>query len=317
MSKTLSVLCTLCILSSAAALGQIGGRAGAFSRLGFGARGMGMGNALTAVTTGDVVSYYNPAVLPQAGYRNLSLSYGILAFDRTLNFLSFAQPVHPNAGISAGIINAGVSNIDGRDSDGEPTGPLRTSENNIFLGFATRFSSGFSIGINLKFLYHHLYTDVSSTTVGIDLGALLPIGESLTLGATVRDINSRYKWDTSQLYGDQNGKTTEDKFPQLYTLGASYRLLDSLGLVALEIERSNQSTLVARLGAEFSLVPEVSVRAGIDRIDLLDKGMGVKPSFGFTARKNFDSWTPAVNYAFVIEPFSSSAMHVISLSLAF
>ena len=54
----------LCCAQEAAA--QVGGHAGAFTRLGFGARGMGMGNAMTAVTDGYVVGSYNPALIPFA-----------------------------------------------------------------------------------------------------------------------------------------------------------------------------------------------------------------------------------------------------------
>ena len=312
--KRLALLAALLGITVMPAFSQIGGKAGAFSRLGFGSRGIGMGNAMTAVTRGDLVGYYNPAVLAQAEYRNVSLSFGILPFDRRLNFLSYTQPVKPSAGLFVGLINSGVSDIDGRNSDGEPTGALKTTENIVMLGFATRLRSSLSIGINLKLLYHHLYTDVNSTTVGIDIGALLPVGDRLTLGATVRDINSKYKWDTSQLYGEQ-GRTTEDKFPQLYTIGAAYRLMDSLALLAAEIEKSNQATLIARIGVEVPLMTEVTLRAGLDRIDLRDKGNGVRPSFGFTVRRDFNGWTPGLNYAFVIEPFAGSPTHFISLSL--
>jgi len=123
-------------------------------------------------------------LLSWSEYRHVSASFGVLSLDRRLNFLSYSQPLRPNAGISAGIINAGVSDIDGRDSDGEPTGPLKTSENEIFLSFSNRFKSGFSLGITIKLLYHQLYTDVTSSTVGIDVGLLVPIGDVLTIGAT-------------------------------------------------------------------------------------------------------------------------------------
>jgi len=39
---------------------------GSFSRIGFGARGIAMGNAMSAVIEGELVSYYNPAVNPLA-----------------------------------------------------------------------------------------------------------------------------------------------------------------------------------------------------------------------------------------------------------
>ncbi len=186
-----------------------------------------MGNAMTAVTGGDVVAYYNPALIPGAGYRFASASFGILSLDRRLNFLNYSGALPPSAGLSIGLINAGVSEIDGRDGDGEPTGPLKTSENQLFLGFGVRFPFGLSVGVTLKLLYYQLYTDVSSTTVGVDFGALYRFDENLTAAITVKDINSRYKWDTRPVFG-QNGLTSEEAFPLLYTAGAAFRLPDSI-----------------------------------------------------------------------------------------
>lgn len=315
ISLHLVTVLSLFILSSTS-LGQIGGTAGSFSRIGFGARGIGMSNAMTAVSKGDIVGYYNPAVVPLSSSRNVAAAFGILALDRKLNFLSVSLPVPPSAGISAGIINSGVSDIDGRDRDGEQTGPLRTSENQVFLSFANQFRGSLSLGITLKLYYHHLFTDVSSTTVGIDFGAALPISRALTIGATVRDINSHYKWDTSELYG-QSGNATKDKFPTLYTFGAMYVYQDSVALLSVDIEGSNKSTLIARAGIEIPLLPELAVRGGIDRIDVKEKGNGVRPVFGFTVRRTLGSWVPALHYAFVIEPFAPSPMHMIALSTNF
>ena len=56
------------------------GLAGAPMRMGFGARGMAMGNAMTAVTSGDVQSYYNPALF--------RLNQNQLPWQRTEFFLS-------------------------------------------------------------------------------------------------------------------------------------------------------------------------------------------------------------------------------------
>jgi hypothetical protein len=295
---------------------QLAGQPGAFGRLGFGARGMAMGNALSAVNTGEIASYYNPALLPYASARSASASMGILSLDRSLNVLTYAMPLPPKAGVSLSIINSGVSNIDARDGDGEPTGPLRTSENQAFLGFAVRFSPVFSAGVNIKLQYYHLYTDITSTTVGFDFGAYYLVTPELGAALTVRNVNSRYKWDTGTLFG-QRGQATEVLFPQLYTAGLSYLVGDSLGVIAAEIEFSNKETIIVRAGAEVTILPEFSLRAGVDRIDVKEKGNGIKPSVGFTLRKSLGNWIPSVHYAFVMEPFSPADIHVITLSVAF
>ena len=305
---------TFSAVPGAIASERIGGTSGAFSRLGFGARGMGMGNALTAVVHGDVSGYYNPAVIPFAGYRFISASFGILSLDRSLNFLGYSQPLAPRAGISVGIINSGISDIDGRDSDGEPTGPLRTSENQVFLTFGIHFQSAFSLGITLKYYHNHLYTDVTSTSVGVDLGVLVHIVDGFTAGATVRDINSEYQWDTGKIYG-RDGSKTFAPFPKLYTLGLAYQFQDSVALVAGDVELSSVKTLFARFGVEVPLVKEFTLRSGIDRIDLKESGSGVRPSFGFTVRPQLGDWTPAIIYSYVVEPFSPSGMHIIAVSL--
>jgi len=105
--------------------------------------------------------------------------------------------------------------------------------------------------------------------------------------------------------------------PQLYTGALSYQLPDSLGVIGAEVEFSNKSSVVARAGVELSILPEFSARAGVDRMDLKEKGNGIKPSVGFTFRQRMSGWTPAVHYAFIIEPFSPADIHVISVSVAF
>jgi hypothetical protein len=315
MRRSIAIL-SLALAPLFASVAQIGGQTGAYSRMGFGARGMGMGNAMSAVTTGDILSYYNPALVPFSATRHATASFGILSLDRRLNFLDYTQQVPPLAGVSIGFINSGVTGIDGRDSDGEQTGPLHTEENQILLGFAVKVKEWLSVGLNFKLHLFQLYTDVSSTTVGMDLGVVYIPTSDLTIGFAVRDLTSKYKWDTAPLYGT-SGSTSVDNFPKLFVLGAAYQLPDSIGLISAEVELSNPGTTTLRAGAEVPVIRELTLRAGIDRVDLKNKGMGVRPAFGFTLRKDFDGWTPAVNYAYILEPFSPSGMHMISLAVTF
>ena len=298
------------------AYAQFAGTPGTFSRLGFGARGMGMGNAMTAVETGDISSAYNPAVTPFLSNRIGTISYGVLTLDRSLNYLSYSQSVRPSAGFSVGILNAGVKHIDGRDNDGFQTGEYFTSENQFSFSFANRMSERLSLGIGLKIYYYRLFENVSSTSLGIDAGALFQLTHNLTLGLAFQDIGSKYKWDTSQLYGEALGNSTIELFPLLRKVGISYAMDEGLGLVSVELENSNRNTNTIRVGAEVNLSEEVTLRTGVDHWDTKQSEQAA-PTFGISLRTSYGTISPALHYAYVIEPYGVFAMHIISLSTRF
>ena len=310
---------------------EMGSRVGAFSRMGFGARGIGMGNAMSAVITGELVSYYNPAVTVFQKNNSAHAGYSFLSIDRNLNFLSFTRHFdfyskkdslveNPkprySAGISAGVINAGVSKIDGRDNNGLPTGELSTSENQFFLAVANRFSEKLSVGISAKFYYYKLYDKITSTSFGLDIGAIYRINDQFTLAAAFVDLNSKYKWDTSPVY-ETDGVVTQDKFPILKKLGVSY-LNKKIGLLAaMEFENSNAETNILRAGVEYNIYKNLYLRGGIDQFNLNNMDWSVRPSCGFSFYKAFGNLTVGVDYAFVIEQYAGSDRHIAGLTFNF
>lgn len=304
---------------------------GAFSRMGFGARGVGMGNAMSSITEGSLVSYYNPAIVPFQKDNNFQTTYSILSLDRSLNFLSFtrnfefysvkdtnleSRKPRSVAGISIGIINGGVSNIDGRDRQGFKTGELKTSENQFFIGFANRFSEKFSLGIAFKIYYYKLYQDVSSTGVGLDIGALYSINNNMKLSLMISDINSKYKWDTSPVRG-QSGANTENKFPVMKKFGISYKNDETKIITAVEYENSNAGTDYIRFGVEYNIYENIFLRGGIDRINFSNLDVPALPSAGFTFIKTFGNINAGIDYAFVFEPYSSSDRHLVGINIGF
>ena len=68
---------------------------GIFTREGFGARAMGMSNAMTGVRAGELSGFYNPAVLPFTTGRTVSFSTSLMSLDRHLNSLFYAQQIDP------------------------------------------------------------------------------------------------------------------------------------------------------------------------------------------------------------------------------
>ena len=212
--------------------------AGAFSRMGFGARGIALGNALVADAMDDGSPYYNPALAPRASSQNLQASAALMSFDRELQFLQFATPLEPRAGIAGGLIHAGVTNIDGRDNSGYHTQDYSTDEFAVFLAFGTHLSDRLAAGIGLQLYRADMHESLEAVhTIGIDVGMTFEATDALQIGLAIDDLLARYSWDTSSLYGS-GGKTTSDRFPVRVRVGASYRLMEGRAQLLAEYDSS-------------------------------------------------------------------------------
>jgi hypothetical protein len=282
--------------------------------MGFGARGIAMGNAMTAVINGDIQAYYNPAALPFESAPTAVAAYSVLSLDRRLNYLSYTQSLKPNAGISLSIINAGVGDIDGRDDDGVHTQTYSTSENSIMFSFGLQPVPKFSFGITLKVLYYNFVEGTKSTTAALDIGMLYLLTEEFTLGAVVQDINSKYKWDTSPLYGI-NGNSTVDRFPLRKRIGISWSPSKYSLLISGEFEAIGSEEFV-RIGSEIEIYDGIHLRGGVDQI-ALNSDLPAEPTLGISVQTKLSTWTPAFQYAYVFEPYSPSGIHILSFSLRF
>ena len=304
---------------------------GAFARMGFGARGIGMGNAVSSITEGELVSYYNPAITPFQENNSFQAGYSFLSLDRSLNFLSYTRRFdfysskdtisenrkpRTTAGLSIGVINSGVGKIDGRDNNGLPTGELSTSENQFFMGLAARVSEKFSLGVSVKFYYYKLYEEISSTGLGFDIGALYRINENFNVALVIADINSKYKWDTSPIY-EQEGIISEDKFPNLRKVGVSYRNKEIGILGAIEFENSNAKSNILRAGVEYNIYDQFYIRGGLDQFNVSNTDWPVKPSLGFSFFQPFGNFVVGVDYAFQIEQYSGADRHILSVNFNF
>jgi hypothetical protein len=308
----------------------LGGLPGAFSRLGFSARGIAMGNAMTSVITGDIVGYYNPAVSAFQDDHLISFGHSFLSLDRSLNFVSYTKnfklPKQKDggAGITFSWINAGVTNIDSRDGDGFPLGSISTSENQFLFAPSIRVSKDVALGVGFKLYYSKLYDGVKSTSLGFDLGGIIKPSDRINIGFAVKDINSKYQWNTTSIY-NENGSTTINKFPVLLDVGVSYLLPKSFGIVSLDFENSSQTVTIdgtdyktasdiIRMGAEVSPIRDLKLRAGFDRFDLKsnDKLGNAKINFGVGYQVALKSYIVGIDYAFVMEPYSNNPFQTLT-----
>jgi len=319
---------------------QLGSYAGAFSRLGFGARGMAMGNAVSSDIFGDISGIYNPALATFQNDGKVDLGYTFLSFDRKLNFVGYTQKFKlPNqkeggAGITVAWINAGVNDIDGRDNDTRQIGMFSTFENEFYLGTSFILSDQLSLGVGFKLYYAKLFDDITTSSFAIDFGGIYKAGNNLVFGLTIRDLGAKYEWQTTSIYG-ANGNSTEDKFPKQVELSGTYLLPKDFGIVSLgfvqylnpkpetnldETSGSSSDNTVLRFGIETNIIKQVKLRAGLDRIDFStsDFSGNLEPTFGFGLDKNFSKTINlGVDYSVQLEPFSHDLIQNIGLVFKF
>ena len=314
--------------------------AGSFSRVGFGARGISMGNALAADLFGESSPYYNPAHAPLSTGQQLEASVAALSFDRSIQFLQISAPLQQKAGFSVGLIHAAVSNIDGRDNSGFHTADLSVDEYAGFLAFGLRLSSRVSTGINLQMFRTDLFEGLTpARSIGIDLGVAAKVSTHWALALVADDLLARYSWDSSDL--GSGGRSVSDSFPRRFRLGISTSRLEDRWLISAELESRvtsvtaysretrlfgdapaevvNESTLLlresrVRIGSEYRLKTPVVFRAGIEQLGsgVLDS---VRPSAGFGIDQAIGELLLRVEYAFGWEAKANGKLHLASLKL--
>jgi len=312
--------------------------AGAFSRLGFGARGMALGNALVADPSADVSPHYNPALLPSASGQRISASAALLSFDRELQFLEFTAPLGPTAGIGLSLTHAGVNDIDGRDVNGARTETLSTDEFAFSLAFGNRFADWLAVGTTLTVYQSDLVPDVDPVRgLGIDIGVSVRATDQLALAAAVNDLLAQYEFDASAV----GGGTQTDRFPVRLRFGASYALLEERLRLLAEVEsrytsrerrvpdfiptsggpqeRSRTESFLfhdlrGRVGASLQLVDILEVRAGLDRIGV-DGTSGLRPSGGFGVRQSVGDLDLRLSYTATLEPHVRTVMNTGTVEL--
>jgi hypothetical protein len=319
------------LLNAQPKLSKVNSAAGAFSRIGFGPRGIAMGNSISAVKDGDLLSYYNPAVSVFQNDNSFQSGYSFLSLDRKLNFVSFTRRFdfysirdsavenrkpRSSAGISVGLINSGVTNIDERDNQGIKKGMLSTSENQYYLSLAVKFSEKVAVGFSAKFYYYKLYQDITSTGLGFDVGLLYSYSKNMTFSFVLSDLNSKYKWDSSPLYNIE-GSLTENKFPTGKKVGLSYKFDEYEMLTTAEFYFDNFGTKTLRIGAEYNPIDDLFLRAGLDNFQLNNGDESVKPSFGIGYAKKFANVVIGFDYAFMYEPYSAQDRHIIGIHINF
>ncbi|MEQ9310416.1 MAG: hypothetical protein RLN90_13255 [Balneolaceae bacterium] len=321
---------------------QNGGFAGAASRVGFGPRALSMANAFTATTSEGIYPYYNPALVAESfGFKQFDLSVSSLEFDRVYQTISTNFMLPPNAGISFGLIRTGVKDLDERSLSGYPLGSFDISEYQFFSSFGIKFKEKLNLGISFKLNYANYHSDLRPvSTIGVDLGMIYKIGQNLNFGFTIQDMFANYTWNSADLYGSTQARNVVNTFPTRFKWGLSYQrnyftissefevqsYLSETNETEVFIQGTSTPTVIEsfndistssgifRLGGSWKAHKRFSLRGGYKITDTttLDSGSF---SSGFSVYLPFDTFSPSIDYAFVIEPYNVANMHVFALRL--
>jgi len=281
------------------------GYAGSYLRMGLGARGISMANTLPSGSRDVFGFFYNPAVLPTMETRHFGTTYGFLPLDRLYNYIGFAMPLPPTAGIGLGWFSTGVDDIQGRGFSGQKIETYSVRQHTYMVSFGNQFSKQVSTGVLLKLLRNDLQ-EVTASTVGIDLGVIYSPHPRVKIGAAAQHFNAGFSWDTEDVYSQ--GSTVVNTFPVIYRAGAQIQVLDDLTVLG-EYERSDKGAVVFRGAAEWQPIDLTQVRFGIaDREVRFGGGL----EYGFIG-----SLDTALDYAVAFGRAGEGASHYFSWSFQF
>ena len=202
------------------------------SRLGMGARTLGLGRA--QVSLGDLSSaYVNPANAAQLDHLSISSMYTNLNEDVTYNMLGIGFPLADGSqgSLAVSYLGAGVSGVQitSRDADSRT---ISTSSNNYssqlaVFSYGRKLASNLSLGAALKLYLRSLDAASGGSANGfdLDLGMLYAPRENLYLGLVVQnalpvDI-SNLKWGTN----------TKEDIPLNLRAGINFTHREGLSLV--------------------------------------------------------------------------------------
>lgn len=261
-------------------LTKTGTTAAAFSKIGVGARALGMGGAFTATADDLTAIYWNPS--------GLASTYGSEAYFNHVNW--FADVRVDFAGFSTRLSDFGVLGVFvtvmGMDEMlvrtiemPEGTGE-RFNAGGLMIGlsYARNLTEAFSIGANFKYIREYIWNSTASG-VALDVGTLyrIPVLNELRLGASIANFGTKMRMEgrdnatvTEVGSGQPNLVNSEIQLgefdlPLLFRIGVAVDAVKSETFrltAAVDAIHPNDNTEYLNTGLEFAWNEIVFLRAG-------------------------------------------------------
>jgi len=276
-----------------------GGYAGAFLRIGVGARPQGMGGAFIAIADDATATFWNPAGLGRLTKPQLASMYSLMSLERKHHFIGYAHPAGKLFVFGISWVNFSVSDIDGRDELGNPTEKFSDSENAFLFSIGKKMGSRLAIGSTIKWINHQL-AGRKATGIGLDVGMMLKIDEQLHIAATLHDISTQIEWNTASRLNEQ--------LLTVRKLGVAFTPRSLPLAIQLDIAGNAKQHTQYHLGIEYWVHSNVAARVGLDR---------KTPTLGASANIPIAHTTLELDYAFAPDVLKESPTHRMSLLLRF
>jgi len=232
---------------------QSGGAPGSWLTTYVGARTLGLGGAFVGAADDASSVVWNPAGLSTLVPNELHMDAARLFEDTTLGSFGFAIPGNklPSFGLTVLTLRSGA--FDRTDEMNNPLGTFNESETAYIFTMSRALTPRFALGVNSK-LVRQSIEDFSGGGFGFDVGAIMSVTPSLKVGASALNLGGPNitLQDTKETYSTQ------------FRGGFSYAVLHGRGLIAAEMDQTQNSGLSMHGGTEYWVQPAFALRVGMN-----------------------------------------------------
>jgi tetratricopeptide (TPR) repeat protein len=275
-----------------------GQSAATFLKIGPGARGPAMADAVTAYVLSDATAaYWNPGILGIINQQKLSLQQTNWLADMNYQTISYLFPTENNGTWSANLYYFNYGGIQGYDTGGSPTSAIYPYDLCAGVSWGDMLNDYVAAGLTIKFISQKL-ENYSASSFAFDAGVLFKIPyEKLTLGATLQNLGSRIKFIND-----------EADLPMVLKFGSAYQLTQD-GVITLDLETPKiQNKIGLNLGFEQWFANMLAIQLGYK--SLTDTGSNIMGGVSLKA-SDFE-----LDYAYV--PYGNlGATHRVCLTFDF